>query len=78
MDPQFGSQIKNPTMVYSNMNFKVKEVSLGKHHTLFITHDYKVYSMGSNEFGQLGIMYVHKKLDKRVKDKLWYSPNLIE
>lgn len=42
MDPQFGNCIKNPTMVYSNMNLKVKDVSLGRYHTLFLTHDYKV------------------------------------
>lgn len=66
-------------MVYCNLNLKVRSVSLGKHHTIFMTHDYKVYAMGSNEYGQLGIMYVHKKnIDKRVKDKLWFSPINLE
>jgi alpha-tubulin suppressor-like RCC1 family protein len=43
----------SPVLVPSASN--VIGVAAGKHHSLYVTGDGKLYAMGSNEFGQLGI-----------------------
>jgi alpha-tubulin suppressor-like RCC1 family protein len=49
---------------------RIKDISCGDNHSLFLTFDYRVYSMGSNTYGQLGLgtpALTHKS-----------SPHLIE
>ena len=41
---------------------KLKQVAAGKFHTLFLTESGRVYSIGFNKYGQLGVansMYMH-------------------
>jgi alpha-tubulin suppressor-like RCC1 family protein len=36
-------------------HIKIKSISCGRYHTLFLTQDGKLYACGQNKLGQLGI-----------------------
>lgn len=53
-----------------SFNIAIAEIACGNSHTVFLTPSQLVYSMGSNQFGELGINESHVKVK--------YSPTLIE
>lgn len=44
-----------PAPKYCTYGIVIREVSCGSEHSAFITNDNYLYTIGSNEFGQLGI-----------------------
>lgn len=55
---------------YCSFNVIIKKLACGREHTVFITQNDLVYSMGCNSHGQLGVGELHTTLKR--------SPTLIE
>lgn len=55
-DPEYGHKQNFTRMKYfESKNIKIKAISVGFFHVLFLTKTNRVYSVGKNQFGQLGI-----------------------
>lgn len=61
------SSLPQPILAFVESGTRIKQVSAGGKHSLMLGEDGSVYSVGSNEFGQLGVERAEANVINQVK-----------